>query len=75
MYILLFNFTKVVIKTISIVHPRDIDCILANNPPCIVYEHSTLLSITGVFSKLGLISLNRVNNNRVLFGVMSPIKI
>ena len=63
------------LKSIFITHPHNIDCRITNNHPCIFYEHLVWLPITGHFSKWGLLTLNRVNNNRALFKVRSPIKI
>ena len=72
---LLFNIKIFIIKPTSITHPCDFDCRITNNTPCIICEHLIRLPITGRFSKLGLIALNRVNNNRDIFKVRSPIKI
>ena len=58
-----------------ITHPIDFCCIITNNRPCIVYEHLIWLQITGCFFKLGLLVLNRVNNDRALFEVSFPTKI
>ena len=75
MYRSFFNFTIIVRKSILITHPHNIYCRITNNPLCIFYDHIILLTITGRFSKWGLLALNRVNNNRALFTVKSPIKI
>ena len=51
MYLSLFDFTKVVIKTIAITHPRDIDCRIINYTPSIICEHLIQLPTTGRFSR------------------------
>ena len=75
MYPLLFNLAKIIIKSISITHPLNLDFRITNNPRCIVYEHSIGLKITGHFLKRDLLALNRLNNNRANFEVRSPIEI
>ena len=75
------NFTLIVQshnicnKSIFITHSHYTDCRITNNHPRIFYEHLIQLPITGRFSKLGLLTLNRVKNNRALLKVRSPIKI
>ena len=45
------------------------DCIITNNPQCIIWLNSIRLITTGSFSKWCLLALNKVNNNRALFEV------
>ena len=71
----MFNPKKIIIKSISITHSLDFDCIITDNSLCIVYEHLIGLKITGRFLWWGFLALNRVNNNRAVFEVRSPIKI
>ena len=75
MCLLLFNLTKIIIKSISITHPLNFPCRLTNNLPCIIYEHLIWLTITGHFLKWGFLAINMVNNNRVILEVRPPIKI
>ena len=75
MHLLLFFLTKIIIGSISTIYPINIDCGITNNPLWIVYEHWIWLPITGRFSMWVFLALNRVNNNRFIFEVMSPIKI
>ena len=75
MYLLLFNLAKSIILSKSFTHPLNFYGIITNNPPCIVYIHLIRLKITGRFLKWFFPALNRVNNNRAVFGVRSPIKI
>ena len=75
MFLLLFNITNIVIKSISISHPLNLDCRITNNPPCVVYVHLIGLRITGHFLKLGLFVINKVTNNEAIFEVRLPIKI
>ena len=75
MYLLLFNITKIIIKSILITHPLYFDCIITNNPPCIVCLQLIWLKITERFWKTGLLAHNKVNNTRALFEVKLPIKI
>ena len=71
----MFNLTKVIIKSISITHPLNVEGRITISPPCFVYVDSILLTLTGRYSKRGLLVLNRVNNNREIFEVSSLIKI
>ena len=57
MYLPLFNLTNIVIKSISITHPHDIECIITNNPPCIAYKYSIRLPIIGQFSDWDMLAL------------------
>ena len=75
MYLSLFNFAEIKIKSISITNPINFYWRITNNHMCIVYEHFIQFPIIGHFSKQSLIELNRVNKNRALFKMMSPIKI
>ena len=75
MYLLLFNITKTIIKSISITHPLYFDFEVTNNPPCVFCLHIIVLTIRGQFLKKVMIALNRVENNRAIFEVRSPIKI
>ena len=75
MYLSLFNFTKVVIKSITITQTRDIYFRITNNTTCIFYKQLIQLPITGRFSKRGLLALNRLNNNRAIFKVRPLIRI
>ena len=66
---------KMIMYSILNTHLINFYCRLTNIPPCIVYVHSILLTLKGWYSKWGLLVLNRVNNNREIFEVSSPIKI
>ena len=37
--ILLFNLTKMMLKSVSTTHSLYSDCTITNNFPCIMYEH------------------------------------
>ena len=62
MHLLLLNITKIIIKSISITHPLDFDCIITNNPACIICLHLIGLTITGRFLKWGHQSKYRVRH-------------
>ena len=65
MYRLLFNLTKIIIKSISITHPLGFYCIETNNPPYISYNHLIGLTITGHILKLVHKSKYRVRHVQV----------
>ena len=72
----LFHLIKRIMKSISITHPHNFDCWMkiTNNPPWIAL-HLTWGDIIGNFSMCCLLALNRVNNTRALFEMISTIKI
>ena len=75
MYLLLFNITKMILKSLSITHLHNFDCRITNNPPYNIYLHLIGLTISDGFLKGCLHALIRINNNRVNFRIMSPNKI